>query len=133
MTPTRKRWLYVAVIMVNVLAGMATSWYKVYLPGFAIEHGGNVLAACCIFFGLRFLFIRQRLWKVAAGAYLVCSIIELQQLYQSAWAVRLRSNYLIGIFLGHNFSYSDIIDYGIGTLLGYLIALTIEKMASGSD
>jgi hypothetical protein len=131
MSPIRKRWLYAASIVINILAGMATQWYKQYLPALVVEYGGNILAASCIFFGLRFLFVRQVLWKVALGAYLLCTIIELQQLYQAEWAIRIRNNYIAGIFLGHHFSWGDIVDYGKGVILGWLAAFFIEKICLG--
>lgn len=128
MTAPGKHWLYAILILINIPLGLATRWQPQYFPPLIDEYGGDVFAASCIFFGCRFLYVKQVLWKIATVSYAVCILIEIQQLYQAPWAVKFRNIAIVGIFLGHGFLWSDIICYAAGTLIGFLIAASIEKV-----
>jgi hypothetical protein len=133
MTHIRKRWLYFLLILVNIPAGLATRWYRQYIPTLIAKYGGDVLAASCIFFGIRFLLIKKALWKVALWAYLVCIIIETAQLYQASWAVEFRNIPAVGILLGHGFLWSDWICYAVGVLIGWAIGEISERLIVKSE
>ena len=122
----KKRWLYLILILVNIPAGLATRWYGQHLPVLVAKYGGDVLAASCIFFGLRFLLIKRILWQVAVWAYLICILIETAQLYQAPWAMQFRNIPAVGIILGHGFLWSDWICYTVGVLLGWGIGEIVE-------
>jgi hypothetical protein len=128
MTHRRLRWLYVVLILVNIPAGLATRWYRSSFPTIVAEYGGDVLAASCIFFGVRFLLIKKPLWQVALWAYLVCILIETAQLYQAPWIVKFRSIPIVAIFLGRGFLWSDWLCYAVGVLIGWGIAVFSEKV-----
>lgn len=127
MTQVRKRWLYVALILVNIPAGLASRWYGKYLPALVAEYGGDVLAASCIFFGVRFLLIQKPLWQVVLWAYLICITIETAQLYRAPWIVKFRAIPIVEIFLGQGFLWSDWICYAVGVLMGWGIAATVDR------
>ncbi|HWV67384.1 DUF2809 domain-containing protein, partial [Chitinophaga sp.] len=98
----KRRWIYFFLILLNIPLGLATRWAPQYFPGIVRIYGGDVLSATCIFFGIRFLFPVTPLWKIGISNYAVCLLIEIQQLYQAEWAVRIR-NTPAGILLGHGF------------------------------
>ena len=124
----KKRWLYFVLILLNVPLGLATRWAPSYFPEVLQIYGGDVLSATCIFFGIRFLMPAKPLLKVAVINYIVCFCIELQQLYQAAWIVKLRHTFPFGILLGYSFSWSDCICYAVGTVIGLLIAYLLETL-----
>ncbi len=128
MIARNKRWLYAVLIFINIPLGLATRWRPQYFPELIDIYGGDVFAASCIFFGCRFLLAKRVLWKVALISYAVCVLIEIQQLYQSPWAVKFRNITIVGIFLGHGFLWSDIVCYAVGVLIGYGIAILTEYL-----
>lgn len=127
MSATKKRWIYLVAILVNVPAGLASRKYSRALPALVAEYGGDVLAASCIFFGLRFLFPKPALWKVAVWNYLVCIAIETLQLYQAPWIQKLRHTPPFGILLGYGFLWSDWVCYAAGTAIAFAIGWLIER------
>jgi hypothetical protein len=132
MASTHKRWRYLACIVVNIPLGLATRRYGNQLPALIANYGGDALYATLIFFTLRFLFIHASLWKVAAVAYSICVLIELQQLYREPWAVAFRNNNPIaGLILGHGFLWSDLVCYAVGVALGWVIAAFSENGNKG--
>lgn len=127
MTHIRKRAFYFALILVNIPAGLATRWYGSYMPHLIAEYGGDVLYASLIFFGLRMIIVQTKLWQIALWAYTFCVLIELQQLYRTPWIVQLRKSAVGKLILGEGFLWSDLVCYGVGVFIGWMIALTIES------
>lgn len=123
----KKRWLYVVLILLNIPLGLATRWAPQYFPSLIRIYGGDVFSATCIFFGFRFLYPMKSILKVSLISYLVCIAIELQQLYQAEWAVKLR-NTPLGILLGHGFLWSDCVCYLVGTVIAAVLALLLERL-----
>lgn len=115
------------LILLNIPLGLATRWAPQYFPELIRVYGGDVFSATCIFFGIRFLYPVTPLWKISISNYLVCFAIELQQLYQAEWAVKLR-NTPLGILLGHGFLWSDCVCYAVGTVLALVVAWLLEKL-----
>ncbi|WP_161596753.1 ribosomal maturation YjgA family protein [Chitinophaga vietnamensis] len=127
---TKRRWLYFIVILLNVPLGLATRWAPQYFPEIVRIYGGDVLSATCIFFGFRFLYPLKPVWKVGIIGFATCILIEVQQLYQAEWAVRLR-NTPLGILLGHGFLWSDCVCYLVGTLLAMGFACLTQVPVKG--
>ncbi|WP_160717095.1 DUF2809 domain-containing protein [Chitinophaga solisilvae] len=124
---TKRRWLYLILILLNIPLGLATRWAPQYFPEIIRIYGGDVFSATCIFFGIRFLYPLKPLYKIAIINYLVCFAIEVQQLYQAQWAVDLR-NTPLGILLGHGFLWSDCVCYAAGTLLAWGLSVLLETV-----
>ncbi|RBL90619.1 ribosomal maturation YjgA family protein [Chitinophaga flava] len=123
----KRRWLYFILILLNIPLGLATRWAPQYFPTIIRVYGGDVFSATCIFFGIRFLYPLKSVPKVALISFLVCIAIEVQQLYQAEWAVRLR-NTPLGILLGHGFLWSDCVCYAVGTLMAAALAFLLEQI-----
>jgi hypothetical protein len=96
------------------------------MPGLVRTYGGDVLSATCIFFGVRYVAHRRTLAQCAAIGFIICVLIELQQLYTGTWLVHLRDDTPLGILLGHGFLRSDIACYAVGTSIGVAISCTVE-------
>jgi len=115
------------LIALNVPAGLATRTYGRSLPALVAEYGGDVLSASCILFGLRFVWPKLALWRIAMLAYLVCIAIETSQLYQAPWIVHLRHTPPFGILLGYGFLWSDWVCYAVGVAIGYAIGVVADQ------
>lgn len=126
-TMISKRLLYFILIVLTIPLGIGTRNYRADLPHLIATYGGDVLAATCIFFGIRFLALKTSLAKVAGIAYGVCILLELLQLYQASWMVAIRKTKIGGILLGHGFLWSDWVCYAVGVLLGLLLAYLLER------
>lgn len=116
-----KRWIYLAVTFVIILAGLASRKYDDTLPKLIAEYSGDTLWAAMVYFGLRFLFSSTSVLKAAAIALLFSYCIEISQLYQADWANNVRSTTLGALIFGHGFLWSDMICYTAGVLLSAAI------------
>jgi hypothetical protein len=123
----RPRWVYLLLILVNVPAGLASRSHATYLPVLVATYGGDVLAASCILFGVRFLRPAAPLWRVSLVSYAICVAIETLQLYQAPWIKQIRHTPPFGILLGYGFLWSDLVCYAVGTLLAAAICWLIER------
>jgi len=86
---------------------------------------GDVLYAVMVYFGIRFLFIRLKKIKSAFIALLICYCIELLQLYDAEWIIKVRNTLFGHYVLGQGFLWSDIAAYSFGVLIAYFF----EKIA----
>ena len=82
---------------------------------------GDVLYAVLIYFGLRFLFIHFKTYKIFLLSLLFCFSIEILQLVQIDWLIAIRKTTLGHYILGEGFLWSDLLCYIIGTLMAFLI------------
>ena len=127
MSTKRKRWIYFVLIVINIPLGLGSRKLSPELPYLAATYGGDVLSASCIFFGIRFLAVKAPLPQVALISYIVCVAIETLQLYQAEWIQKIRHTPPFGILLGYGFLWSDLICYAFGVLIGFLVALLVER------
>ncbi|HVI49531.1 MAG TPA: DUF2809 domain-containing protein [Chitinophaga sp.] len=125
---TKRRWLYAVLILLNIPLGLATRWAPQYFPEIIRIYGGDVFSATCIFFGMRFLYPLKALPRVALISFIICICIELQQLYQADWIVKLRHTFPVGIILGFGFKWSDCVCYAVGTLMALSVAVLAENI-----
>lgn len=112
-----KRWIYLAVTLIIILAGLASRKYGNALPQFIATYAGDTLWAAMVYFGLRFLFPSVSILKAAAISLFFSYCIEISQLYQADWANLVRSTTLGALIFGHGFLWSDMICYTVGILL----------------
>ena len=86
------------------------------------EETGDGLWAMALFCFLRFLFINQRLERIAIATLVISFAVEFSQLIRWEWLVAFRSTFIGHMLLGHGFVWWDLLAYIIGVLLAYLIA-----------
>jgi hypothetical protein len=119
LAPTRRT--LCALIAITVPLGLASRMRSVPMPGVVRDYGGDVLSATCIYFGMQFLMHRRPVWLAGVTAYIICVLIELQQLITWKPLLRLREDTPADILLGHGFLWSDLACYAFGVMLGVLI------------
>ena len=124
------RAIHVVLIAITVPLGLGSRMRGLPMPSLVRTYGGDVLSATCIFFGVRYAAHRRTLTQCAAIGFIICVLIELQQLYTGAWLVHLRDDTPLGILLGHGFLWSDIACYAVGTSIGAAISYIAERAAN---
>ncbi len=124
----QKRLLHFVLILITIPLGIGTRTYRADLPYLIAVYGGDILAATCIFFGVRFFAVKTSLAKVAGITYAICILLEVLQLYQAPWMVAIRKTRVGGILLGHGFLWSDWVCYAAGVLLGLMISYFAERI-----
>ena len=64
--------------------------------------------------------------RLGAWAVVSTALIELSQLYQGDWALRLRAMRVGGLLLGHQFLWSDLLCVALGGTLAALLDATLS-------
>lgn len=111
-----KRWIYLTITFVIILAGLASRKYSDILPEFIAEFAGDTLWAAMVYFGIRFLFPSASILKATTFSLLFSYSIEISQLYQADWANAIRNTTIGALIFGHGFLWSDMICYTVGIL-----------------
>jgi hypothetical protein len=126
----KRRIVYVILFLLTIPIGLATrkqpQWF--YKP--IAEYGGDILWATLFFFFFRFFFPAKKLGQIALYTYAFAVAIEVSQLYHAPWIDTIRVTFLGKMILGFGFLWSDIVCYGIGVLLGWILATFVEKGSS---
>lgn len=118
MTP-RNRLHYLALILFTIAVGLfSRSEYVPYALYFWL---GDMLYALMIYWILGWLYPRASIRNIAVSTYLICLLIELTQLHQSNLMLALRETTLGGLILGHEFLWTDLAAYAVGTIIGVLV------------
>ena len=112
-----KRILYIIAILFLILIGLSSRKISM-IP----EETGDGLWAMALFCFLRFIFINQKLERIAIATLAISFVVEFSQLIRWDWLVAFRSTFIGHMLLGQGFVWWDLLAYIIGVLLAYLIA-----------
>lgn len=115
------------LIALTVPLGFVTRMTSLPMPDLVRNYGGDVLSATCIYFGVRFILDTRNLWQCGVIAFVICVLIELQQLITWEPLLRLREDTPMDILLGHGFLWSDLVCYAVGVALGLGISRYLES------
>jgi Protein of unknown function (DUF2809) len=126
------RAIHLVLIAITIPLGLGSRIRGLPMPGMVRTYGGDVLSATCIFFGIRYVAHQRNLLRCCAIGFIICVLIELQQLYTGKWLVQLRDDTFLGILLGHGFLWSDIACYAVGTAIGATISFFAESAVSSA-
>jgi hypothetical protein len=88
---------------------------------------GDTLYAVMIYFGLRFLFIKNSSKITIVLALVFCFCIEFLQLYRAEWLLTIRRTTLGHYALGQGFLWSDLAFYTLGILIAFFIDFNLVK------
>jgi hypothetical protein len=117
------------LIAITIPLGFATRLTRLPMPELLRDYGGDLLSATCIYFGIQFWFHQRSLVHCGLIAYVVCVLIELQQLITWSPLLWLREDTPADILLGHGFLWSDLVCYAVGVFFGIAVA----RVAVGSQ
>lgn len=125
---TRNRIVYFLLIIITLLAGLASRHFASVLPQWVHSYLGDMLWALMVFLMAGFIFNRKDTRWIAIFALVFSFSIEISQLYHSPWIDAVRANRLGGLILGFGFLWSDLICYTVGIGVGLLTEKVITKM-----
>lgn len=128
---SRKRYAILTIFIMVV--GLVSRRVGYLLPAFMNMYVGDVLWALMVFFGIAFLVPKlptYQIWLISLG---FCWFIEVTQLYHAPWIDAIRATTVGGLILGFGFLWSDIVAYGVGTLIGALLDKYLFRSAKTKD
>jgi hypothetical protein len=111
---TRNRVVYCFLIAGLILIGLAARKWKVIFPDFVNTYLGDAIWAAMNYFGMAFLFNKQKLSFILLLSLVFCYCIEVSQLYHAPWIDSIRSTRIGALILGFGFLWSDIVAYTLG-------------------
>jgi hypothetical protein len=121
---TRNLWLYAALTIGVMVAGLASRRYSADLPRTVSDYAGDTLWALMVFLGLGIVRPSGATWRLAAAALAIAWADEISQLYHPAWAAAVRHTTIGALILGDVFVWTDLVCYtagvGVGACAEYL-------------
>lgn len=117
----RHRGLYMVLLVLTLLLGLASRRCGPWLPTFVASYAGDALWALLVFWLVGLGRPRWSSRRVAAAALSFAVLIELSQLWQPPWLLAVRGTTLGGLVLGHGFLWSDLLCYAAGVATGYVV------------
>lgn len=128
----RRRFVWLALLVVVILLGLGSRRFGRHLPGFVAAYAGDTLWATAAFLMFGLVLPRFSTWAVALMAMSMSVLVETSQLYKAPWIDSIRRTTLGGLVLGHDFVWSDLACYAVGVGLGILIELAIPHERSAA-
>jgi hypothetical protein len=126
MRSARSRIRLLAVTVMVVVLGLATR--RPFAPPFVQLYLGDVLWGTLFFLLGALAWPRRSSWALGAWAVVTTQLVELSQLYQADWALRLRATRAGGLLLGHQFLWSDLWCVSIGGALAALLDTRVQRL-----
>ena len=75
------------------------------------------------------LWPRKSSFALAGWAIATTELIELSQLYQADWILRVRATRLGGLLLGHAFLWSDVLAVFVGAVMAAVVDAALRRAA----
>lgn len=119
--------LYLALLALTVLAGLASRRLPDLLPAFVGRYAGDTLWAAMVFWFLALWWRRTATLRLAAGALAIAVAVEASQLYHAPWMDGLRETPMGGALLGRGFLWSDLACYLVGTGMAAFLDRTLAR------
>lgn len=120
-----RRMVYIIVILMTILLGLASRKYSQFLSIFVAQNAGDALWAMMVYFGFRFLLVSRSFFTAIWLSFTFCFGIEFSQQYQADWINQIRGTFLGALILGKGFLMVDLFRYTIGIT----IATILDKAA----
>jgi uncharacterized protein DUF2809 len=119
--PTSQRAIYVALLAVTIVLGLASRRFAAVLPWFVGAYAGDALWAVAAYWALALARPKTALTRRALLALGISFAVEVSQLFHPAWLEAVRHVKLGGWLLGFGFVWSDLVCYAAGVTLALLI------------
>ena len=119
----RKRIIYIGLMVIVMILGIASRRYGIYLPNIISKYAGDTLWALMVYLGFGFLFNKAKIRNVALASMTFSYLIEISQLYQGEWINSIRDTTIGALILGHGFLISDLV-----CTIGIVIGIVFEYL-----
>ena len=123
----KKRITCFLVFAFFIWLALATRSHTHWFHPLVVKYGGDVFWATAFLFLLRTFFPSVKLLQLVIWNFSLGVIDELSQLYHGPVAVAVRSTYIGRLMFGVGFLWSDIICYAIGTAIGWVTLIFIDR------
>lgn len=112
----KPRFVYFILALLTIVLGIASR--KIAgIPLFV----GDILYAVLVYFGFRWLFLKNKIRLQIGLPLLFCFLIEIQQLSTVPELIAIRETTLGHYVLGQGFLWSDLLCYTMGIGLAYAV------------
>src|SRR3954462_8303382 len=101
---------------VAIVVGMGVASRHPKAPDVVRLYLGDVLWGALFWLIFACWWPRKSSFALAAWAVATTELIELSQLYQADWILRVRATRLGGLLLGHTFLWSDVVAVFVGAV-----------------
>lgn len=115
---TRRRVTYALATALAIVVGLASRRFPGLFPAVLGKYPGDALWALMVFFALGAVTPTMSIGSRAAAALGISFAVELSQLYHAPWIDGIRRTTLGHLVLGYGFSWSDLVAYTMGVVLG---------------
>ena len=126
-TKNRSRRNYFLLLILTMLAGLASRRFSGLLPEFLQSYVGDTLWALMVFWMMCFVFTKKSSAWIAVASIIFSFGIEISQLYHAPWIEAIRNTTPGGLVLGFGFLWSDLVCYSTGIGLGLFFEKIILK------
>jgi hypothetical protein len=114
----RSRMVYAALVLLVIVAGLASRRYPFLLPTQLGKYPGDALWALMV---MLLCGLAKPGWSMAHTAVTALAIsfaVEFSQLYQADWINAIRHTTLGHLVLGSGFNAGDLLAYTVGVAIG---------------
>lgn len=129
----RRRWVYLSVAVLTVLAGLSVRFAPLGLPWVVMKYGGSALWAMMIYWVLALVWPKSNAVALAAIAVAIATLAEFSRLFHVAWLDAFRVSLPGAILLGRYFSVRNIVAYWVAIIAAAVLdALVLRNVANGA-
>ncbi len=124
---TKQKWALILLLLITPL-GFYTKIYSGHGASWVNDSLGGVLYEIfwCL---LVFLFlVNARAWFIATSVFIITCFLEVLQLWHPEFLEVIRSYFIGRTVFGTSFNLYDFIYYFIGSGIGYLILIRLQKL-----
>ncbi len=125
---TRSRPVYLMLALITVGLGLTSRKFANHLPAILHKNAGDILWATMVFFLVALLLPTLSTLRVAVITGAFSLAIECLKLAKIGWLVAFRNHPIGHLIFGSVFSYTNLLCYAVGILLG---AATEWRILSG--
>jgi len=124
----KKRITCFLVFVFFIWLALATRKYVYWFYPVIVKYGGDIFWATAFLFLLRMFFPSTKLFWLVILNFSLGVLDEVSQLYHGPLAVAVRSTYIGRLMFGVGFLWSDITCYAIGTVIGWVLLILIDRL-----
>lgn len=117
----RSRIVYTVLVAVVVGLGLASRKFAWLLPALLKKNAGDILWATMVFFLIGLLLPSMSALRIASISALFSLFIEFFKLYRAPALDVFRDTVFGRLIFGYGFSWSNLVCYTLGILLGVLV------------
>lgn len=125
----RNRRYYFFLTLITIVLGLASRRFDAWLPVPIHKNAGDVLWAVMVYWIFALLFPARSIWFLGSVSALYAIAIECAKLLKFPWLVAFRATTAGHLIFGAVFSWTDLLDYGIGILIAVFLDY---RMQAGS-